>query len=224
MRKFVITAAVTALGATFAGNALAADAGPSSGVEVGLRAGYGIPMGSATGADGADQSKFVKSLIPIQLDALYMINPNIRVGIYAMYGFGSAGDQFNQTCQGGVSCSLKDMRFGVQAHYHFMPDQTIDPWVGLGVGYEIGSFSASANGQDAGVSFSGLEFLNIQGGADYKVMPNLGVGPFAMFSLGQYGSCSFSGALSSQGDCKIDKTAMHEWLTIGIRGAYDIGF
>src|ERR1700758_4763790 len=122
MRKFVLTAALISLGATFAGNAMADGAGPTTGVEVGLRAGYGIPMGSATGVDGADQSKFVKSLIPIQLDALYIINPNLRVGVYAMYGFGSAGDSFNQTCTGGVSCSLHDMRFGVQAHYHFMPD------------------------------------------------------------------------------------------------------
>jgi hypothetical protein len=58
-------------------------------------------------------------------------------------------------------------------------------------------------------------------GGDYKVMPNLGIGPFVMFSLGQYGSCSFSGALSSQ-SCSIQQTAMHEWLTFGLRGVYDI--
>src|SRR5262249_34962686 len=154
---------------------------PTSGIEVGLRAGYGIPMGSFSGETGADQSKALSSLVPIQLDALYMINPNIRAGVYFMYGFAGVGDSFKSLangCTGDVSCSAKDMRFGVQAHYHFMPDQTIDPWAGLGVGYEIASFSASSSGQSAGISSSGFEFLNIQGGADYKVMPNLGVGPF----------------------------------------------
>jgi hypothetical protein len=43
-----------------------------------------------------------------------------------------------------------------------------------------------------------------------------------MFSLGQFSSCSTSNP-SASASCKIDNQAMHEWLTLGLRGAYDIG-
>jgi outer membrane protein W len=226
MRKIVITAAVAALGATFAGTAMADDAkGPSSGVEVGLRAGYGIPLGSAEGAPAGGQASAMSDsfsgMIPIQIDALYMINPNIRVGLYFQYGLVSLADKFaGGVCKAsGVSCSAHDLRYGVQAHYHIMPENQIDPWVGLGIGMESVSGSASAGGQSIDFGVSGLEFLNIQAGADYKVMPNLGVGPFVNFSLGQYSSATQNGQSAD-----IQNKAMHEWLIIGVRGAYDIGF
>lgn len=226
MRKFVITAAIAAIGATTASSALAADgAGPTSGLEVGARVGYGIPMGNATGAASGGQSTALgdvfSSMIPIQIDALYMINPNIRVGAYFQYGLLSVSDKFEKgVCStSGVSCSFHDLRFGIQAHYHLMPEQTIDPWVGLGIGMESASGSLSAGGQSQDASLSGLEFVNLQVGADYKVMPNLGVGPFAQFSLGQYSSQTIG---NQSGD--IQNKAMHEWLVLGVRGAYDIGF
>src|SRR5262249_38886165 len=109
------------------------------------------------------------------------------------------------------------------AHYHFMPEATFDPYVGLGIGYEIASANATLGGTSAGGSFSGFQFFNLQAGGDYKLMPNLGVGPFVIFSLGQYSSCSLSGAAAALGGtCTIQQQAMHEWLTLGVRGVFDI--
>ena len=111
--------------------------------------------------------------------------------------------------------------YGVEAQYHLMPDQAFDPWVGLGVGLENANVSASANGQSSSFGTSGFDFVTVMGGADYKVMPSLGVGPFVNFSLGQYNNASSSeGGQSSSSS--IQNTALHEWLTLGVRGYYDI--
>jgi len=229
--RFAIVAAgaLAASAVVFSGNTARADATPT-GIEVGLRAGYAIPLGDAAGAPAGGQaaslSNIYSGMIPIQIDAGYRFTPNMMVGAFFQYGFAmiatGSGSAAQGCSQSGVSCSGNDMAFGAQFHYHLMPDQTIDPWAGIGIGYEISSFSASAGGQSAGESFSGFQFVNLQIGGDYKVMPNLGVGPFVMFSLGEYSNCSFSGGLSSAGSCSIPNTAMHEWLSFGIRGAYDI--
>jgi hypothetical protein len=51
---------------------------------------------------------------------------------------------------------------------------------------------------------------------DFKLADAFALGPFASFSLGQYSSAS----MAAQG-ISIDAdlpTAMHEWLTLGVKG------
>ena len=230
--RFAIMAAgaLAASAVVLSGNTARADDATPTGIEVGLRVGYGLPLGDAAGAPSGGQSVSLSNIysgqIPIQIDAGYRFTPNMMVGAFFQYGIGMLNTGNGSLLQGcstsGVSCSGNDMAFGVQFHYHLMPDQTIDPWGGIGVGYEIANISESAGGQSASESFSGFQFVNLQIGADYKVMPNLGVGPFVQFSLGEYSSCSTSGGAGAGGSCTIPNTAMHEWLTFGIRGAYDI--
>lgn len=205
--------------ATLAAAPALADDG--SAVSVGARIGYGIPLGKAADNTNGDLSKSISGMVPLMLDAGYKFNPNIYVGAYFMYGIGFVPSDATGCGQNGVSCSVHDLRFGVNAHYHLMPDQTIDPWFGLGVGYEILSASASGGNQSISSSVKGFEFVSLQGGADYKVMPNLGVGPFLSFSLGKYTTQSIDGGSATQsGD--IQNTAFHEWLLLGVRGVYDI--
>jgi hypothetical protein len=225
--RFAIVAAgaLAASAVVLSGNTARADATPT-GIEVGLRAGYALPLGNAAGGNPSTSlSNVYSGMIPFQIDAGYRFTPNMMVGAYFQYGIAmiaTGNGSIGQACNtSGVSCSGSNMMFGAQFHYHFLPDQTIDPWAGIGIGYEIASFNASAGGVSAGESFSGFQFVNLQVGGDYKVMPNLGVGPFVMFSLGEYSNCSLSGP-GTPGNCTIPNTALHEWLTFGIRGAYDI--
>ena len=190
-----------------------------SGIELGARTGYSIALGSATGsgpgAPSANLGDVISGAIPLWIDAGYRFaSPNLFVGAYFQYGIGFNGSQLNN-CQ----CSTNVVMYGLQAHYHFLPDQTIDPWVGYGIGME----SANASGPNGtGLSLSGWDYGIFQVGADYRgLVDNLSVGPMLMFGLGQYGNASTSqgGQSSSQ---SIPNTALHEWLTIGVRGAYDI--
>lgn len=205
MRKLIVASMV--LGSLLiASSALAAE-GSGSGLSVGLRSGYGIAMGDAF--KDAKMSDGIKGQIPIWLDLGYKINPNIYVGGYFSYGIGMINK--DKACGGG-SCGANIMRFGIDAHYHIMPEATFDPWVGLGVGYEI----AKTTG-DVEASLKGLEFVNIQAGGDYKVAPNFGIGPWLSFSMAQYSKVEAGGQSAD-----ITDKAMHQWLMIGIRGVYDI--
>ncbi|HEX8794171.1 MAG TPA: hypothetical protein VF765_24680 [Polyangiaceae bacterium] len=231
--RFAIVAAgaLAASAVVLSGNTARADATPT-GIEVGLRSGYAIPLGNLVGAPSGQTapnlSDTISGMVPIWLDAGYRLNPNMMIGAFFQYGLAFTNNGTKSLFSGcgtsGVSCSANDLMFGAQFHYHFMPDQTIDPWAGIGVGYEILNGSASQGGQSlGGASFNGFQFVNLQVGGDYKVMPNLGVGPFIAFSLGEYSGCSFNGPNGqSAGTCTINNSAMHEWLTFGIRGAYDI--
>ena len=224
MRYAILAGVVAAAGVFFAAGTARADS-TASGLEVGLRSGYAIPLGAAVGGGtggSGDLSKVYNGVIPIWVDAGYRLNPNMMIGAFFQYGIGLVNTSNAPECKTpGVSCSGNDLKFGAQFHYHLMPEQTIDPWGGIGIGYEIANLSESSGGASAGESFSGFQFVDLQLGADYKAMPNLGIGPFVDFSLGQFSNCSVSGGGAGT-TCKIQQTAMHEWFTIGIRGAYDI--
>jgi opacity protein-like surface antigen len=233
MRKvaFVIPLALSLV--ALAGSAFA-DGPTASGIEVGLRTGYSLPLGNVRGDSTTTQggttvtessealSDVVKGRVPIWIDAGYRINGNLYVGAFFQYGIMFVNTDKSPGCnQSGVSCSAHDIQFGLNAHYHLMPESQFDPWGGVGIGYESVSSSVSGNGQSGDGGDSGFQFVNLQLGADYKVMPNFGVGPFLSFSVGQYTSesGSFNGMTISQ---DIQSKALHEWLTIGLRGAYDI--
>jgi hypothetical protein len=226
MRFAIIAAgALAASAVVLSGNTARADETPT-GVEVGLRAGYAIPLGDAAGGNPSTSlSNVFSGMIPIQVDAGYRFTPNMMVGAFFQYGIAMLntgnGSAFAGCSQSGVSCSGSDMMFGAQFHYHLMPDQTIDPWAGVGIGYEIATANVSQGSVSGSQTLSGFQFFNLQIGGDYKVMPNLGIGPFVMFSLGSYGSCNASSGGQSA-SCPGYQSGTHEWLTIGIRGAYDI--
>ena len=95
------------------------------------------------------------------------------------------------------------------------------PFAGLGIGYEMANFSASAGGAEVKGSYKGLEFLNIQLGGDYAVTPNISVGPFISFSLGQYSSASVTIA-GTESSADIKEKAMHQWLFLGLGGTYNL--
>ncbi len=184
-------------------------------IRLGLRLGYGIPLGSSS--DGVDLSETYSGMLPIWVDAGYMVTPNIMVGLYFQYGIGFIAD-----CPSGASCSGSDMRFGLQGQYHLAgAEKKLDPWFGLGIGYEIASASAEAGGAEVNTTVKGFEFLNLQGGVDFPVGDALSVGPFLSFSLGQYSSATIEApAPIGDSDGDITDKAMHEWLVIGVKGTF----
>ena len=189
---------------------------PDTGVSLGARLGYMLPLGSLQ-QDG-DLSKAVSGGVPIILDAGYRFTPNIYLGLYGQYAFTFvAGD----ACGSGASCSAHDIRFGINAHYHFQPKENVDPWVGIGIGYEWLTVSESSGNVSGDTSVSGFEFVNLQGGVDFKATPAFRVGPFVSLSFSEYGSASTSLAGSSTSS-DIQNKALHEWFTFGVRGQYDL--
>jgi hypothetical protein len=71
------------------------------------------------------------------------------------------------------------------------------------------------------VTFKGLQFAKLSLGFDYRLSPSFAVGPLLDLSLGQYSSGSVdSGSQSASQD--LPNKSLHEWLTIGVRGVFDV--
>ncbi|MFI5298321.1 MAG: outer membrane beta-barrel protein [Polyangiales bacterium] len=199
-----------------------ADADGPRGFEVGLRLGYSKSAGSISAPSGdptsnqSDLSSYISSAYPIWVDLGYRVNGHFMVGGYLSLGVGSASN-----CDTQASCSVSQTTLGVQGQYHFTPSADVDPWIGLGIGWESFKFSETFSAPVDGVggvtsTVTGPVFVLAQAGVDWKVMSNLGLGPFVAASVGRY--TSTSDGIQSQ---SIDQTALHEWFTIGVRGAFD---
>jgi hypothetical protein len=208
-----------------------------TGLALGVRLGFGLPLGNADGESGDGLSQIISDEVPIWIDAGYRFTPNWFVGGYFMYGLGFLGGGLTGPSigcgQGTIACSIHDVRAGVEAAYHVLPAGRLDPWFGLGIGYDWlgGSVSfVDANGmnQSFGVGDHGWEFVNIQAGLDIKkVMPNLGFGPFVAFTFSEYSTedtptTNTNTGLIGSSSQSISNTSLHEWLMFGVRGEYDV--
>jgi hypothetical protein len=196
-----------------------APSNPDRGLQLGLRAGYGLPFGKLYDAN-ASVSGDVKGVIPIWVDAGYRVNPSIYVGAYGMYAFGlmnTSGDCGQQ----GVSCSGHDIRIGIDVQYHILPKTSVDPWVGLGFGYEWLHTEGSGPRGSVSQTLRGFEIPNLQLGVDFEVDPSVKLGPFIGYSVGRFGQGNVSRNDVSR-SAGIANTASHQWLLLGVRGVFNI--
>lgn len=217
-RRRAVLFALTVVALTRPGTARA-----ETGFEAGARIGYGIPLGEI--ADDIDLADGIDGQVPIWVDVGYRPIDALMIGLYFQYGIGLID---NEACDiDGVDCSANDIRLGVQAHYHISPEEQLDPWIGLGIGYEWLNRSVEAMGTEVSSTLKGFELLNLQAGLDIAIAEHVKLGPFLSFSLGQYGSgsadcsgggCSALGSFEADGD--IDEKSLHQWLVIGARVAY----
>ena len=194
--------------------------GPT-GVELGFRTGFGKGFGRDLEGDDDSGTSALKGQIPIWIDLGYRI-PRLFVGGFFQYGFVLIGD--NPTCdKSNVSCNVYDIRFGIESQFHILPGKIFDPWLGVGFGYEILGQSISSGSQSVSVSLRGLQFVDFQVGGDYRVSDSFAIGPFVDFSVGQFSSASISApAPIGDTDADIKDQKIHEWLTLGVRGVFDI--
>ncbi len=187
---------------------------------LGLRLGYGLPMGEVVSDD--DMTDTTAGQIPLGFDFGYMVSTHFMLGLYAQYGFGRLGEDFADACDSqGISCSVSDVRFGAQVQYHISPSEKVNPWLGFGVGYEVLTLNASRGENEGSRSAKGFEFVNLQGGLDFAAARGVGIGPFFSLSFGQYDTMAAdNGTRSESEDIPSDERAMHEWITFGLRGAF----
>jgi outer membrane protein W len=210
---------------------MAAPAHADTKLELGFRTGYGIALGKVDDETDGELNKTIKGQVPLWFDVGARFSDHFYLGAYFTYGFGIKGDLVKSTCSSAesqqpgvdVSCSTHDMRLGIQYLYHVKPPGELDPYFGVGIGYEWMAMdvTASAGGVSASSTLTahGFEFVNVQLGLDVPVAEKFAIGPFAAFALGQYSSLSLStDAGSASGD--VSNKALHEWLFLGVRGTF----
>jgi hypothetical protein len=203
-RSIVMLGVIAALVA--GGAARAEEAPPGKGFSFGARLGFGLPRGLLRGGDGhrgVAMREVVRGIIPAQLDAGYFLHSRIYVGASLQYALGLPA----APCIQGSTCNASALRLGANASYHLPWSSTLSPWLGLGAGLELFDPAQAPTIFDgeppraAGV-FVGLEYFNVQGGADFHLGGSTWLGPFVTFAAGKYAG------VDSQ---------FHSWLIGGLR-------
>lgn len=163
---------------------------------LGLSTGFGHPMGLLQGGDGHEDEPLkdrVSGIIPVQLDLGLFLTSRVYLGTSFQY----AHTLLASGCppQLDESCSARGLRLGATLSYHLPESDRLSPWIGLGTGYEFLRPFAH--------SYNGLEFFNVQAGADLHVGGPIWLGPFVTFAVGQY--------------VDVNDRQQHYWLMGGLR-------
>ncbi len=220
-----------------------ARADASSGLTLGARLGYGIPMGDGgkPGGQSIALSKYTTGSIPLVVEAGYRFTPEISAGAYFQYAYAMASNSgICDTIGGGAlgatctSTSASVMRYGIQGADRFvMPGMT--PWVGIGLGTETAKLETTVN-FPAGVvapvpvsqkvtvkpSTDVVGDFNIQGGIDWSVAPGMSVGPFVTLTFAKYTKATTSPSNGTSDSIPSSDQAWHEWLILGVKGTFDL--
>lgn len=185
-----------------------------TGLAFGLRAAYGIPLGESI--KGEDLSDSFKGTIAPQVEVGYFFNRNLSLGAFFQYGVALVNKEQLICNTADTDCSGSVMRFGLDLNYHFSPERTLSPWVGVGAGYEIAQLKLREDDIEGTASISGFEFAHVQGGVDFQVSRSIWVGPYVTGTVGQYDSRKVSvGDTSISTD--LEDKALHFWLQPGLR-------
>jgi len=122
-----------------------------------------------------------------------------------------------------VNCNGLSLRFGGLVQYNIRPAATVNPWVGVAIGYEIARSSGTNGKNSVENRLAGLELAHLMAGVDFRLGPLFGIGPFADFALGQYSTAetvqNAGGRVTTLGG-DIADSALHEWVTLGARGVF----
>jgi hypothetical protein len=221
--------------AAIACTSMAAHADEESGVSVGVRAGYAIPFGNAE--SGVTMNALQHGMIPAWFDAGYRINRKIFIGAFYQYGVTlpltnscsfppSVPGALVATAQGKAgqtTCDGRDQRFGLEVAYHIRPKEQIDPWIGLGLGWEFTTLDYSTGAAAAVSSYQMSGFsADLQLGADLRFSKVVPFGPFIDVSLSSFGTASYYDANGVGYGPETFSSSVHGWVTLGARVQFDL--
>ena len=221
--------------------------GDRTGFEAGLRVGATLPVGKA-GRDAFGVGRDLKDLTawraPVWIDVGYHFSDVMTFGAYAQIGVGGNGDACERLQSSGAEmaelrggdCDWSDIRLGAHGQWRLAPGAAVDPWLGLGLGYEwlsyrtalIADITDPATGNTQAVALRIAERLGgpellLQGGIDFQVDDSLRIGPYASATFGKYLGDEYDCGIVTA-DCpagsSVEGPAFHSWLGLGLRGAY----
>lgn len=160
-------------------------------VGLGFQAGAGYVYKNGPRADGTvgdvKLSDAANGGVAFLLEAGYRASPNWFIGAFGQYTHVlTKTNPF--TCPEGFDCNTRAMRFGPQVQYHFSPEASFDPFLGVGIGFTTltsnieGSVPTPLPGANADVdiesTFRGPEFLNVTVGGKWRLGNSLSFGPY----------------------------------------------
>ncbi len=205
------------------------DGGARRGLQVAADLAYATPIGRLEGgssarADGTlrpnDLARIFGPQGMLGFEVGAKVQDHIFVGGYLAGSFGGSGTDFSSLCnQSDVSCLSSVFRLGFAFKYHILPASFVNPWLGVGLGYEGASLNLKGPGGDVSVTASGVE-MPLSLGADIRLSKHLGIGPKVDFTVAQYQRGEIRGSAVATQRGELDEKAVHSWLTFGARAVF----
>ena len=206
---FVVLGALLLSARASAQETVAVDDGPPRarhGFQMAMRTGYSLPFGNV--GNGTKLSSIDGDEVPFLFDLGAKFNDYVFLGGYFGFAVGGCGSSMEPDCVG------LGLRLGPEIIVSLVPDGWVDPWLGYGLGMELGG-NGSNSGNDAVDTF-GWELAHFTGGVDFRVSHGFGVGPFVDLGLGEYTALSIT-LNNQESDVPILEHAVHGWMTLGAR-------
>jgi hypothetical protein len=189
------------------------------GFQLAFRTGVAVPFGNVSTTTPMSDALSLQA--PFIVDIGGKPIPHLFVGASLGAAIGGAAGAIERTCeQLAVNCVGVGFRGSVLVAYNARPDEAINPWVGAGFGYEIGSSSGTNGRTTITNSFRGFEFGHLLGGIDFRLQEYFGIGPFIDAALGRYDfaeSDTNAGGLVTHRGGTIEDKSFHVWLILGVR-------
>ncbi|MGD0676395.1 MAG: hypothetical protein ABSC94_13330 [Polyangiaceae bacterium] len=212
------------------------DSAAKLGFQVGLRVAYTDGVGIVY--EGIHLSDASSGALPLMVDLGWRFLPQLYVGAYGQFAPVFL-KTYALTCPPGFTCAGQDWRLGVEADYHFLPRSKLDPYVGLGVGYEIlhstfrdaeypyvynGSFVLAKWYES--IIARGWEFASLTLGFDWRFTDMIGAGLFVLGTVGEYGVQTGNYTVMAAGAQQTTpvpavQIGAHELAFIGLRGTFN---
>jgi PEGA domain len=171
----------------------------TTGVELGLRAGYGVPFGTVDSGEDVNVSHFTSGAFPLILDVDVRLTRNLLLGGLFQYAF-------LRDSSGCEKCSGRAIRLGVTVGYRRDLGPSFSARAGVGSGYEWLSVQGGTH-----LAWSGLELVHLEALGDLAVSRTVRLGPFMSFSLSRY----------TEGLAGNSPT-VHSWLLFGLRAGLPV--
>ena len=147
----------------------------------------------------------------VEMKAAYRIIPSLAIGAYGTYA---------QFVRGDVLADGTDVRSvtaGFFADYHFRPDRSLDPYVGLASGWR--GFWLYPN-QGKNTSLQGWEIARLQVGLDYRISHVTAIGPVIGASVNTFFTESTP---DTNGFDNVHNPRASFFFFSGIQGRFDFG-
>ncbi len=196
---------------------------PNQAFELGFNTSYTQGWGKLGGR--LDVEDVAGAGINLGLGLSYRFSPQLSVGLTAAYQAFSEGDR-------SASSGSQGMTVGLEASYHFMPFQEMDPVISLGTGYRLlwvdaddpigGSHHKHHGGNDNGheVLVHGFQIAKLSAGLDFRVSKEFAIGPMIGADLNYF---VWANPAGDRGNVELENTGLSTFIYAGLQGRFDIG-
>ena len=197
--------------------------------------GVGVPLGSAARGVAVNDLTPVPVLVGGDIAWGPSLSWDLGLSFFTGIGLGEPG-----VCpEPRDSCSLSvGGQVALRGRFYLRPAERINPWLGLGVGYEVlGNTSQTTTSDDQIIFssttttrrsdiYSGPVFAMLQAGVDFRLKRSLTLGGLAGFSLARFSdvkhTTSVDGESAASSSSALAGAPLHEWLFLAANVTFDV--